>query len=127
MSEHADELADIREKTERGDRMAESEGETTFADRIREGHERVEEGDLYKNITARDENMAVFLEAVIADPEDYQEIIEALAEAAGQSVPEDRNQATLHRMALRAAFSDYAPEYFETAKEAKKEYEGERY
>lgn len=110
-----DELEELRQATERGDRNDEesSEPETDFVDEIVVAIDDVESGDRPKTLAVRDQPIAALLAALDDDDSKMVDVGQALEDELGRENSDEFDRSEIVRLALRVGLEDAAPEKME--------------
>lgn len=118
-------LAELRQQTERGDRLEEDsrrEAMAEFQVRVREELEKIESGNRQKTISVWDGPLAAFISALDGS-KDLEAVGIALQRELGMNENvEALDRSELLRLALRAGFQEAAPEYLDSARGAIREH-----
>lgn len=113
-----DELQDLREQTDVGTRIEESESmERTLEDAMVDILEDVTDGSRSSTLSMRDERLAALVQA-LEEMDTLDDVGATLQEALGQEAePDEIDRSELLRLAVRVGLSEAAPEVLESARE----------
>lgn len=116
-----EELAELREKTDRSSRLDEDAGADelgAFRDRVLAELEAIDAGERQKTLSVWDGPLAAFV-AALEDTEDLEAVGTALqAELDLETDAEALDRSEVLRLALRLGFREASPEHLEAAREA---------
>jgi len=115
-----EELAELKEKTNKGARVDEEtlDEMALFRSRVHEVLEEIDGGERQKTVSVWDGPLAAFM-AALEDTEDLEAVGTALQRKIGTDEdPDALERSEVLRLALRLGFNEAAPEYLNAAREA---------
>ena len=116
-------LDQLREQSQRGSRLQESdESETELVDELVVALEEIESGDRRKTIAVRDKPVAALLKTLDDNPDDITAVGQALQQALGRDTDEEFDRSEISRLAFRVGLQEAAPEYMEQLQDAHAEH-----
>jgi hypothetical protein len=119
-----DELERLRQQTERGSRLEESDEPDDFFLTLVDAFGKIEAGDLGKTLAFRDQPMAALFAAL--DEHDDDELVDVgqkLQRKLDRDVQDDFDKSEVLRLALRLGLEAAAPEYMEELRGAYSEHQ----
>jgi len=115
-----DELAALRDETAHGDRIDTADATSdrqAFVDDIVAELEAIDDGDKQQTVSVWDGHLAAFVRALEADPDRMESVGTKLQQRLDiESEAVDRSE--ILRLALRAGFTEAAPDEFDALREA---------
>lgn len=112
-------LDELREATEKSDRVHEEASQGSFGERVKTALDDVDSGPKSESVSTYDKPLAAILHAMDAEDGALEEDVAALQEALGKRVDaEDAKRAHLVSLSVRYALQELDPERFEEANSA---------
>ena len=100
---------------------ADDSDDVSLEDAVTEAYERIDEGEVYENLTIRDEDLAALF-AALEETGQLEDVGEAAADTLGRDADTLDTRAAVLKLLVRAALDDVAPETIESAKEGRREF-----
>ncbi|NGM71286.1 hypothetical protein G6M89_20170 [Natronolimnobius sp. AArcel1] len=98
-----------------------SENDVSLEEAVQEAYEQIDNGDVYENLTIRDEDLAALF-AGLDETNKLEDIGEAAADALSRDVDGLETRATVLKLLVRVGISEVSPEIIESAKEGRRAY-----
>lgn len=98
-----------------------SEDDVSLEEAVQEAYEQIDNGDVYENLTIRDEDLAALF-AGLDETDQLEDIGEAAADALSRDVDGLETRATVLKLLVRVGISEVSPEIIESAKEGRRAY-----
>ena len=102
-------------------KTADDSDDVSLEDAVTEAYERIDEGEVYENLTVRDEDLAALF-AALEETGQLEEVGESAADTLGRDPDTLDTRAAVLKLLVRVALDDVAPETIQSAKEGRREY-----